>query len=148
MKTINLRDFYYWYTEDEFVEVTDEVAAVMIGDEQRERVYQRRIRRNEAQYSLDADDGIELDAVAVLVGVRAPSPEAAVGMMERHCGLCQALNSLPEVQARRIVAHYCQGVSQQEIADEDGVTRCAVNISIQKGLADMKVILRNFQKQA
>ena len=27
MKTINLRDFYYWYIQDEFIEVTDEVAA-------------------------------------------------------------------------------------------------------------------------
>jgi len=138
MKTINLRDFYHWYTQDEFVEVTDEVAAVITGDEQRERVYQRRIRRHDAQYSLDADDGIELDAVAVLVGVRAPSPEVAVGMMERHCGLCRALSVLPEAQARRVEAFYFQGVSHQEIAQTEGVSEIAVHNSIHRALLAMK----------
>ena len=26
MTTINLKDFYYWYTQDQFIEVSDEVA--------------------------------------------------------------------------------------------------------------------------
>ena len=26
MTTINLKDFYYWYTQDQFIEVTEEVA--------------------------------------------------------------------------------------------------------------------------
>ncbi len=25
MTTINLKDFYYWYTQDQFIEVSDEV---------------------------------------------------------------------------------------------------------------------------
>ena len=28
MTTINLKDFYYWYTQDQFIEVSDEVAEV------------------------------------------------------------------------------------------------------------------------
>ena len=28
MTTINLKDFYYWYTQDQLIEVSDEVAEV------------------------------------------------------------------------------------------------------------------------
>ena len=29
MTTINLKDFYYWYTQDQFIEVTEEVAEAL-----------------------------------------------------------------------------------------------------------------------
>ncbi len=29
MTIINLRDFYYWYTQDEYIEVTDDVAETL-----------------------------------------------------------------------------------------------------------------------
>lgn len=29
MTTINLKDFYYWYTQDQLIEVSDEVAAAV-----------------------------------------------------------------------------------------------------------------------
>ena len=32
MTTINLKDFYYWYTQDQFIEVFDEVAEVFLAD--------------------------------------------------------------------------------------------------------------------
>ena len=32
MATINLKDFYYWYTQDQFIEVSDEVAEVFLAD--------------------------------------------------------------------------------------------------------------------
>ena len=32
MTTINLKDFYPWYTQDEYIEVTDEVAAELRAD--------------------------------------------------------------------------------------------------------------------
>jgi len=34
---INLRDFYQWYTHDEFIDVTDEVAAELIADKRYEK---------------------------------------------------------------------------------------------------------------
>ena len=60
MTTINLKDFYYWYTQDQFIEVSDEVAEVFVADARHEMAYQRRLSRHKAQYSLDCDDGIEL----------------------------------------------------------------------------------------
>ncbi len=32
MMTINLKDFYAWYTHDEYIEVSDEVAAELKAD--------------------------------------------------------------------------------------------------------------------
>ena len=62
MTTINLKDFYTWYTHDEYIEVSDEVAAELKADKLYEAAYQRRTTRNKAQYSLDCDDGIEYSA--------------------------------------------------------------------------------------
>ena len=62
MTTINLKDFYTWYTHDEYIEVSDEVAAELKADKLYEAAHQRRTTRNKAQYSLDCDDGIEYSA--------------------------------------------------------------------------------------
>ena len=62
MTTINLKDFYYWYTQDQFIEVSDEVAGVFLADARHEMAYQRRLSRHKAQYSLDCEDGIEYSA--------------------------------------------------------------------------------------
>ena len=53
MTTINLKDFYAWYTHDEYIEVSDEVAAELKADKLYEAAHQRRTTRNKAQYSLD-----------------------------------------------------------------------------------------------
>ena len=45
MTTINLKDFYAWYTHDEYIEVSDEVAAELKADKLYEAAYQRRTTR-------------------------------------------------------------------------------------------------------
>ena len=62
MAIINLKEFYPWYTHDEYIEVSDEVAAELRADKLYEAAHQRRIVRNKAQYSLDCNDGIEYSA--------------------------------------------------------------------------------------
>ena len=46
MTTINLKDFYYWYTQDQLIEVSDEVAEVFKADARYEMAYQRRLCSN------------------------------------------------------------------------------------------------------
>jgi len=140
MATINLRDFYPWYTHDEFTDVPDEVAAELSADRRYEKAYERRQFYNKAQYSLDADDGIETSSAIC----SAHSPAAAYERMEQHCRLCRALNSLPEKQGRRIEAHYLLGHSQTEIAEAEGVSIASVSIAIQRGLEAMKKYLKNY----
>ena len=96
MTTINLKDFYPWYTQDEYMEVSDEVAEELRANKRYEAAYRRRVPRNKAQYSLDCDGGIEYSAC-----VFEPSPEELVLRKERLEVLCYALNSLSEKQGRR-----------------------------------------------
>ncbi len=62
MTTINLREFFYWYKVDEYIEVSDEVAEELQADKRFEAAYAERVRYNKAFYSLDCDDGIEYSA--------------------------------------------------------------------------------------
>ena len=79
MTTINLKEFFYWYKADEYIEVTDEVAEELRADKRYEVTHHRRMKRNKANYSLDADDGIEYAACEF-----EPSPEMALDLMEQY----------------------------------------------------------------
>ena len=59
MKTINLRDYYPHYKEDEYYEVPDAIAELLDEFERREEAYRIYTLRYKAYYSLEADDGIE-----------------------------------------------------------------------------------------
>ena len=133
MTTINLKDFYYWYTQDQFIEVSDEVAEVFVAGGRHEMAYQRRLSRHKAPYSLDCEDGIEYSAC-----LHEPTPEELLERKERFVRLWNALNSLPEAQGRRIDAHIILGKSIKEIAEAEGVHEESVRQSIKRGLEQMK----------
>ena len=133
MTIINLRDFYYWYLQDQFIEVSDEVAEELQASVRREGAYQRRLSRHKAQYSLDCDDGIEYSAC-----LHEPTPQELLERVEVFIRLWNALNSLPETQGRRIDAHIILGKSIQEIAEAEGVHEESIRQSIQRGLNRMK----------
>ena len=133
MTTINLKDFYYWYTQDQFIEVSDEVAEVFVADARHEMAYQRRLSRHKAQYSLDCDDGIEYSAC-----LHEPTPQELLERMELFIRLWNALNSLPEIQGRRIDAHIILGKSIKEIAEAESVHEESIRQSIKRGLERMK----------
>ena len=65
MTTINLRDYYPFYTQDHLIDVPDEVAALFSEFEHREAAYRLRTYRHKAYFSLDCNDGIEHEAVFV-----------------------------------------------------------------------------------
>ncbi len=111
MTIINLRDFYYWYTQDEYIEVSDDVAEALRTSVRYEAVYTERARYNKAYYSLDADDGIEYSAC-----LHELTPDEVLELKERFCRLWNALNSLPEIQSRRVDAHFILGMTYRELA--------------------------------
>ena len=133
MTTINLKDFYPWYTHDEYIEVSEEVADELRASRLYEAAYQRRVIRNKAQYSLDCEDGIEYSAC-----LHEPTPQEVLELKERFIRLWNALNSLPEIQGRRIDAHIILGISIKAIAEADGVHEESVRQSIKRGLERMK----------
>lgn len=138
MKVINLRDIYPHYTQDCFVEVTDEVADLFSEFDHKEAAYRLRTYRHKAYYSLDRGDGIEHEAIFFAL-----SPheiyERKVSMQELHA----AMSSLPNKQAKRIYAHFILGMSVTDIARAEGVAKSRVSDSIRRGLRNMEKILRN-----
>ncbi|HAP8827535.1 TPA: sigma-70 family RNA polymerase sigma factor [Enterococcus faecium] len=137
MKIINLRDIYPHYTQDCFVEVTDEVADLFSEFDHKEAAYRLRTYRHKAYYSLDRNDGIEHEALFVAL-----SPhelyERKVTMQELHA----AISRLPNKQAKRIYAHFILGMSVTDIARAEGVAKSRVSDSIRR-LRNMEKILRN-----
>lgn len=137
MSIINLRDYYPFCNSDLFIEVSEEVAAALAEDKRREQSYQRRLRYHNAQYSLDAGDGIEKHALFFAL-----SP---CEVYERKLTLEQlyaALDALPDKQGRRIYAHYILGLSQTAIAAAEGVSVEAVSVAIERGLKGMETFLK------
>lgn len=136
MAIINLRDFYPLAT-DYFVDIPDEVVAVLYETERQEHNYIRRMYWNKAHYSLDAGDGIEHDTLFVSM-----SPCEIYERKLTMEQLYDALNSLPDKQGHRIYAHYILGISQKEIARAEGVSESAVNAAIERGLKNMEKLLK------
>ena len=139
MTTINLRELYPWYTEDTFIEVSDEVAAFLEEDKRLQINYAQYIRDNRAFYSLDAGDGIEADALNL-----PEQPDEALERMELERLLKEGLAQLTPAQRRRVIAYIVGGLSQLQIAARENTTQPAVHHSVRKGLSHLKRILKNF----
>ena len=137
MTTINLKDFYPWYTHDEYIEVSEEVAEELHTSRRREAAHAERVRYNKAFYSLDCDDGIEYSAC-----LHEPSPQELIDRKELFFRLWNALNSLPEIKGRRVDAHLILGKSYRQIAREEGVDKSAVRCSVKSGIKRMKKYLQ------
>ena len=137
MTTINLKDYYPWYLTNEYIEVTDEVAEALMASKRAEAAHAERVRYNRAYYSLDCDDGIEYSAC-----LHEPSPQELMDRKELFFRLWNALNSLPEIQGRRVDAYLIQGKSYREIAREEGVDKSAVRHSVESGIKQMKKYLQ------
>ena len=137
MTTINLKNFYPWYTHDEYIEVAEEVAEELHTSRRREAAHAERVRYNKAFYSLDCDDGIEYSAC-----LHEPTPQELLDRVDLFVRLWNALNSLPEIQGRRVDAHLILGKSYRQIAREEGVDKSAVRHSVESGIKQMKKYLQ------
>ena len=102
-----------------------------------EAAYRRRVTRNKAQYSLDCNDGIEYSAC-----LHEPSPEELVLRSERFFYLWNSLNTLPEMQGRRVEACVIDGKSYAEVGRAEGVHSGSVRGSVLRGLESMKEYLK------
>ena len=71
-----------------------------------------------------------------------PPPQELLERAELFYHLWNALNTLPEVQGRRVDAHFMLGMTYREIARAEGVDKSAVRCSILCGLENMKKYLK------
>ena len=137
MKKIILRDEYYWCPKGEYIEVSDEVAAVFEESFKAEEKHRIKAIRHRAIYSLDAGDGIEKEILFV-----AMTPEELYERKLTMQELYAALRMLPEIQFKRVVAYYFQDMKMEEIADIECVSTNAVSKTIDKGLKNLEKILK------
>lgn len=137
MQTINLKQYYPFFTEDTFVEVSDEIVEAFLLDKRAER----KMYRYKAFYSLDCDDGIEKAAI----GWAQPSPEdylmekeAQAEYAELLRRLYEAISSLTPTQARRVHARYMLGMKVKDIAAMEGITPSQAGKSIHAALRRLR----------
>ena len=140
MTTINLRELYPWYTEDTFIEVSDEVAAFLEEDKRLQINYAQYIRDNKAFYSLDVGDGIEAEPPPP-----PEQPDEVLERMELERLLQEALAQLTPAQRRRVLAHFVEGRSQLEIAASEGVVKSTVSEAISRGRKNLRNFLKKFR---
>ena len=140
MKTINLKDIYpYYFTEDKWIDVPDELAQIFVEYVRAEETYERTKRRYNATYSLDCGDGIERDILFVSL-----SPHELYERKLTQEQLHAAIASLPDKQAKRIYAHFFLGMSKTAIARAEGVSKVSVAESIERGLFSIEKFLKKF----
>lgn len=141
MQKINLRDLYPdVYKTDAFVDVAEEVLAVIQSQQQADAAYERRKFRHKAHYSLDREDGIENDTLA-----RPLTPEEVMEQKQLREEVYAALMQLPAIQARRIYAQFYLGMTVAEIARIEGADRRRVWDSIRRGLKKLARLLDTAQ---
>lgn len=138
MARINMRDYYPFYQDDEYVEVSDELAAEMAQWERTERSQKRKKYRYRANYSLDWGNRI-----GQYVVFRSAAPDEYYEKVITHEQLQIALATLPEKQRQRIYAHFVLGFSKTQIAHAEGVDHRAISLSIQRGLCKLERYLKN-----
>ena len=142
MKKIILNEEYYWHSKEEYIEVSDEIAAVFEEDRKRKEAYERKQRRYKATNSLDADNGIEK---AVLYPPK--TPEEIYIENEEEQERYRAIMQLPEVQMRRYYAFHYQELKMTEIAKIEGVSVKAISKTIDKAEKNIeKILQRGFKK--
>lgn len=139
MIRINLRDYYPFYKTDFFIEVPNEIFALLKQLNRMDHAEYERRRVYKAYYSLDANDGIEKDVVLLIL-----SPDEIYERKMSKQELYAAINSLPEKQAKRVYAHFFLGMSKAEIARIECVNKATITHSIEKALKSIEKFLKNF----
>lgn len=69
--------------------------------------------------------------------------ELAIQSME-YARLHRAITKLPEIQKRRLILHYFQGLTYEQIAEMEGCTKRAVKFSVDIAVEKLKKFFKNF----
>lgn len=138
MKEINLRDLYPdVYKTDTIVKVTEDVLEVILADQRADAARERQMYRYKAQYSLNYGNGIEKAILSHRL-----TPEEILEQKQLREELYAAVMELPEMQAKRIYAHFYLGMTPIEIAQAENVDASCVRRSIRNGLKRLAKKLR------
>ena len=134
MATINLRDYYPFYQDDVWIEITDDLAA-QLKQWEREESNRQRKRRRYHDYSFS-------DFQERCMKYECFAPDELYERKLTRQQLHAAISTLPDKQAKRIYAYCVLGISMAKIAAAEGVSYVAVRSSLLRGLRRMGAYLR------
>lgn len=134
MKKINLKTYYsIIYKTDTYMNVPMKIADLLIQMDRQDHALNEKRRNNKAYYSLDLNDGIELQSIH-----QHKSPEDIYIQRIENDALYKAILSLTEKQMKRVYAYYFLGLSVTKIAQLDRVNESTIRRSIEQALRKMK----------
>lgn len=152
MAKINLRDLFpddydfncYITVPDSIADafsqsMTKEIADIYVDAYREEAAYIRQRSRYKANFSTDSEEWLEKEGM--MYSADAVDETDALIIRKR---LHEAIDNLPDKQAKRIYDHFILGLSKLEIARAEGVNESKVRKAIERGLANLKKYLQNF----
>lgn len=137
MKKLKMKDEYDWYSENEYMEISDELAEFFDTERKKEEAYDRKRRRYRATNSLDADNGIEKSVLH-----KPKTPEEILIETEEEEFRCLAIKKLPEIQRRRYCMYFYEKLKMKVIAEREGVSEYAVSKTITKAKQNIEINLK------
>lgn len=142
MPTINLKEHYpTTYTEDFFVEVSEEIHQLFIDFKHQEDAFLRQVSRHHAYHSLD-DPNFPVEQCVLF---QKPALVDAVEQRHSAMSIYEAILSLPPKQAKRCYDHYYQGFKISDIAQKEGVTAGSISECIKSALSALRERCNFFQ---
>ena len=129
MVTINLKDFYPWYGSDEYIDIPEEVALELLADKRYEAAYTKKMKRRKVMSFSDYGD-----KTREWRNQTVPDPQRIAEIRDLLEQILEMLDSLSDIQARRIRAHIILDMTLAETAELEKVSTSAVHNSVQKGL--------------
>ena len=131
MPTINLKEHYPTaYSEDFFLDVTDEIHQLFVELKNYEGAIARKISRYHAYLSLD--DPNFLAEQHLLSSV--PTPVEIIERQQHLVNINHTILALSPKQAKRCYDYFYCGISMPIIAEKEGVTVGSVSESIKSAL--------------
>ena len=134
MTTINLKDFYSWYIHDEYIEVSDEVAAELRAD----KLYETAGKIKALRLELKKADGKKMDMDFFLETIRRYTDATTitrrmVGELIDHIDVYHA-EKQDGVTNQRVVIHYnCIGAF--DVPDRRKIQEADIIMETRKGIA-------------
>ena len=142
MLTVNLKDLYPWVTEDEFIEITEEMYEAILSADRQESAYLRRTSRYNAHFSLDYAVWAENQVLH-----KEPSSEDVYEKQLEYQWLYDALEKLSETQQRRVCAYFMDELNKAEIGRQEGVCGSSIAESIKQALSKLEKELAEYFKE-
>lgn len=133
-KSLQFVDVDRTYTEDFFVEVSEEIHQLFIDFKHQEDAFLRQVSRYHAYHSLD-DPNFPVEQC---VFFQKPALVDAVEQRHSAMSIYEAILSLPPKQAKRCYDHYYQGFKISDIAQKEGVTAGSISECIKSALSALR----------